>query len=938
MKRIFTLMFIPFAFLGAKAQQATDKVPLDNRVVTGKLANGLQYFIMHNEKPEDKVEMRLVVNAGSVLERDDQQGLAHFLEHMAFNGSEHFKKNELVDYLQSAGVKFGAHLNAYTSFDETVYMLSLPTADKTVMDKGYLILEDWASHLLLEQTEIVKERGVVLEEFRLGLGAEKRMMKDYLPKLLYNSKYAERLPIGKKEILQTFSRDALESFYTNWYRPDLMAIVVVGNIDVQTARKKIEEHFGKLKNPKEELKRVNVEVPDHTETFVSTTTDPEASYGTVQFYIKQKGMHPVAGTKEEHLKDLKESLFFHMLNERIDELRQKPEAAFSYGGIYTSEMFARGKNALQGFAVVSQGQYQKALEQMLTELQRAKKFGFSEAAFERAKTSMRTGYEGALKEKNKTESRQYAGRLVSYFLDNNSFASPEWGLEFFDKNVKSISLAELNHFLDHLIIPENRVVIMTGPESDKSKMPDEATILSIMNGMDKLEVQPIEEEILPNELMVIKPMPGKVVSNNFNKDLDAYEIILSNGAKILYKHTDLKNDQILFSAISKGGTNLLNDADYKAIHLGLGVLGESGVASFSNTNLQKMLAGKRVSLNPYIYSTTEGFNGSCRPEDFETMLQLLHLYMKQPRWDNQAFESFIKQQRSFYDNMSANPNSYFSVKWNQFTHENDNRAFEIPNDEDWKATDYSVIKKVYEQRFSNAGDFTYMFVGNLDVNSITQLVERYIGSLKGSADEEQTEDLGSRYKSGTHKDVIVKGSEPKSRVQIEIAREIPYSEKLDLQLEMISEILDIRLIEVLREEMSGVYGISSYARFSRIPYENMVFTISFPCGPEKVDELIDAAMNQLQLLGEAGPTEKNLNKAKQAMTKEVDSDVQNNRYWLNRMMGYALYQNVSMDQQSRKAAINAMTADELKKVVKQYLIGDHLIGILMPENTSTDDH
>lgn len=930
-KYLIHFILLLFSFPCAFAQGILGDVPLDGRVVTGKLSNGLTYYIMPNKKPENKVEMRLVVNAGSVLEKENQQGLAHFCEHMAFNGSKNFQKNQLVDYLQTAGVKFGAHLNAYTSFDETVYMLSLPTDDEKVVGQGFQILEDWAAHLLFDPAELEKERGVVLEEYRLGLGAQKRMMAEYLPKLLYQSKYAERLPIGKKEVLETFQREDITSFYESWYRPDLMAVIVVGDLDVKLVEEKIKTHFSTLKNPDSPEPRVSTKVPDHGELFITTVTDPEATYGTVQLAFKLDGARDQLGTAEEFQKELSQYLYYTILNDRLNDLAKKPDAAFSNGWAYQGELWVRSKEALQAFGIVSAGRYADALEQITRELVRVRHFGFSQSELERAKMNLKVALERSVKESEKMESDQYAGQLVDHFLTKSPMPGPEWKLAQFDLMSHSLLPDGSSEALVSILKEFNVVITFTGPESDRAKMPVHEEVRRLFNTTLNTIPEPYPELVLPSELMLEKPIPGAITKSEANKTNSSTTLLLENGIRIIYQPTTLKNDEVLFNAISMGGTNLLTNEEYKMVKHGLGIISNTGVGDYSETDIEKILAGKTVRVSPYIGSTSEGFSGQCSPNDLESLLQMLHLYFTKPRMDPEAYRAFVSRQRSFYDNYEANPSGSFRLAWSKWMHNNHPRAFSIPAEEDWAAMDYNKIHQVFTERFSNAADFTFVFVGNIEPESFQSLVATYLGSLQTKVEREQVKDIGYRVRKGTDKLEVKKGSEPKSQVQIVFHGETPYTKADDLNLDIAAEILTIKLIEVLREDMGGVYGTSAGNNFTRLPISSYYFIISFPCGPENVDALIKAALGELKKLANEGPSARDLDKVKQTMIKTLKTDFQSNRFWLSRLIESAYYGDLPNTQDAMVDQVNQVTPEQIKAIVKKYLQGDYLIGVLNPE-------
>jgi len=907
------------------------KLPLNHQVVTGRLDNGLRYYIQPNSKPENKVELRLVVNAGSILETDQQQGLAHFCEHMAFNGTEHFKKNELVDYLQTAGVKFGAHLNAYTSFDETVYMLSLPSDNQELLDKGFLVLEDWSSNLSFDPEEIDKERGVVLEEFRLGLGAQKRMMENYLPIVFKDSRYANRLPIGKEEILKNFQYQTLKDFYKTWYRPNLMAVVVVGDIDPALMEEKIKQHFAKLKNPEKSLDRILYPVPDQNGIDVSINTDPEASYNSMQIFVRQSGEREVEGTEEEFQNGIHNRLIFNIINERLNDIGESSTSPFSYVWMNMGEMWARTKSALQAGAIVTNGKYLESLEVIMTELKRAQIHGFSEKELERAKTRILKSAERKMKEEDKTESNRHAGALVEHFLTGKPVLEPQLNLELTTRYLDEMDPLMLTEKLNQIDISKNLVIVITGIEKERESIPTEHEFMAKMIEVSKAQVDPMEEEVVASSLMERPNTAGKITSTNEITGLDATSITLSNGAKVLYKKTELKNDQILFYAFSNGGSSVYDDATYKKFIHAMSSLNAGGVGNHSKKDLSKILAGKKVSVSPFISSYYEGLNGNCSPEDFEEMMQLVYLYINKPRFDKEAYDNNVQRERSFTDNMLSNPGSYFNQEWSKFVYNDHLRINRIPQAEDWENTSYEVLEKVYRERFSSAAYFTYIFVGNIDEDQLKQMAKTYLGLPGSKANTEAFIDQNVRPRKGTDRLNVNIGSDQKSQVRILFKGETTFNSQEDLHLGMLGEALTIKLTEKLREDMSGVYGSGASGYMSLIPYENYTFSISFPCGPENVEALIAAALGELKTLIDEGPSEKDLNKVKQARLKELETRKQSNRYWLAHLQRISQL-GLSVDQAVvTPDEINAVSSEDLKTVAAKYLSGDHLIGVLFPE-------
>jgi zinc protease len=916
-----------------RVNSTLEMVPLDPEVVTGTFENGLKYYIRKNKKPESKVELRLVVNAGSILEEDYQRGLAHFCEHMAFNGTKHFEKNELVDYLQTAGVKFGAHLNAYTSFDETVYMLSLPSQDDTLVEKGFLVLEDWSRNLLFVRDEVDKERGVVLEEFRLGLGAQKRMMAKYLPVIFNGSRYAERLPIGEKEILENFDPEVLMEFYRDWYRPDLMAVVVVGDIEPNDIEEKIKKHFESWSKKDDAKQRDEFSIPGQQGYRASVNSDPEATYNSLQIFISQKSDGLAEGSMEEFKKSIQYAAILSMINERMNVLGEESDAPFSYANWGLGDMWGRNYTALQGWALVSDNKYTECIELLMSEILRAQAFGFSESEYERAKQKMLSTFERASREQDKTPNEQHARDLVEYFLSGSPKPEAQWKSDFARMVLEETPTPMLHELIRQLDVNDHGVVVITGTEKDRPNMPEVPVILGLMHKVATMTVHQNIEKELPLSLMTAPVSKGEAPKASELGAWDAKTFTLSNGAKVIYRKTELKNDEIIFRAISKGGTNLYDDKTFLEINNALSVIGQSGVGYFSRMDVSKILAGKKVSVTPNISSNTEGMQGSCSPEDIESLMQMVHLYFTKPRKDQDAYDVYVKKQRSFMDNMLSDPSSYFNQEWSKFVYQGHPRAWTVPSAQDWEKTSYDKIFKVYQERFANASDFTFLFVGNIDEAQLQFMCQQYLASLPSNGSKDVYKDVKMNLKKGTDRLNVYNGSEEKSSVRIVYSGDAVYSKKENMYLSMFGELLTIKLTEKLREEMSGVYGSGASGGLWNVPIGKYYFGVSFPCGPDNVEGLIAATLEEINILIENGPQEKDLNKVKQARLKEYDTDVQSNYYWVNLLQEYAVSGLSVSEIEETKADIERVKADDLKNVAKKYLSGDHLIGVLYPENT-----
>lgn len=906
-------------------------IPTDPNVKIGKLSNGLTYYIRNNGKPENKVELRLVVNAGSILEDEDQLGLAHFMEHMNFNGTKNFKKNELVDYLQSIGVKFGAHLNAYTSFDETVYILPIPSDDPEKLEKGFQIIEDWAHNALLTDEEIDNERGVVLEEYRLGKGASERMLQKYLPKIMYGSKYAKRLPIGTKENLENFKYESLRRFYKDWYRPDLMAVIAVGDVDVAVLEEKIKSHFGKIPAATNPKPRVSHEVKNHDETLIAIETDKEASFAQVQVLFKDLGVPEKVKTEEDYRKQMVQGLFSQMINNRLSELTESENPPFVFGSTYHGGTWARSKEAYQSMAMSAPDGQLTALTALLEENERVKKYGFKQGEFKRAKKSMLARIDKAYKDRNKMESSRIVGRYVSNFLSGSPIPSMDWTHKFYNEQMPTIKLEEVNKLINKYIRDTNTVIVLTGPEKEDTPKITEAQVLDVLKSVKTKDLQPYEDKEVGNSLISSLPTAGKIVSKTTNDAIGVTTLTLSNGAKVIYKKTDFKNDEILFSAFSYGGNSLYSDKDYKAIGFASGGLAAAGVNGFSKIDIRKMMSGKIARVSPYISSYREGFNGSATPKDLETLFQMTHLYFTKLNKDKKAYNSFVSKQKGFLTNMMKSPQFYFQFEMGKFMNGKNPRYRGFPTPELMDASDYDLAYKKYQERFADAGDFNFYFVGNIDEQKLEEYATKYLASLPGKNSKETPKFSSFRPLTGKHTKIIEKGEDPKSSVQIIFNGEADYNRKDAIAMQFLGEILSIKLIEKLREEEGGVYGASASGSIRNHPYDWFNFRIAFPCGPENVEKLTDAALAELQSIIDDGPTEKDLNKVKESTLLDNKEQIKKNRYWL-RYLSSSDYQKRDVNRMLKfEEAVNSVTLKDVQNVAKKYLDDDYILGIHNPE-------
>ncbi len=924
------LLIIAILGLNLMLSAQADLIPVDPNVRMGELPNGLKYYIQHNAKPESKVELRLAVNAGSMQEDEDQQGLAHFLEHMNFNGTKNFDSNELVSYLQSIGVKFGAHLNAYTSFDETVYMLNVPTDGEGKIDTGLLVLEDWAQGALLTEEEIDKERGVVYEEYRIGLGPDERMRTEYFPKLLYQSRYAERLPIGKGEIIQNCEYDAIRRFYRDWYRPNLMAVAIVGDIDVDVMEKKVIQQFSKLENPANPRERIDYPIPNHKETFISVQSDPEASYTMLQIVYKDPEPATPTVTVADFKDDLRESLFSTMINNRLNELANSKNPPFMFAGSGYSNFLSNTKNAYSGFSITRPDKIEDALRAILEENKRVSEFGFTEAEFDRAKKALMAALEKQYEGRNDMENRIVVSRYVSHFLNKSPIPSIEWRLETAKAAFDEIKLAEVERLIHQYIREDNRVVVITGPEQEGLVYPSEADIAQLIKDVDESDIQAYSEDDVPESIMSETPNAGTIVSTEYDKENDIHTVILSNGVRVDYKKTDFKEDEVLFSAVSYGGTNLLSVADFRKLDYGLSDIDVAGFNGYDKSMMDKILSGKIARVKSYVSTSREGVSGNARPSDLETLFQLIHVRFTALNKDKEAYIANAEKTGAFYDNMLNDPESYFSKTTYEYVEKYNDRHTNFPSTEKLKALDYDFAYDFYNQQFSDADDFRFYFVGNFDEAKLLEYIKTYIASLPSREGSDELTVHKFKLRTPGKKLVVNKGSDPKSQVRISYNDYVDYDSRDALLLNALGEVLTIKLIEELREEQGGVYGVRASGGISKMNSQYN-FNIGFPCGPEKVDSLVGFALAEVQKIRENGPGQADVDKVIKAKLLDLKENLKKNRYWLDKMEDAYYYDRDLTKSLYQEDAIKSITAEELQRVAVKYLDEYRLLSILMPE-------
>jgi len=927
--------FAGFALLfstAAVAQDMSAKLPMDPDVVTGKLDNGLTYYVRNNHKPANKVELRLVVKAGSILENNDQQGLAHFMEHMNFNGTKNFEKNELVSYLQSIGVEFGADLNAYTSFDQTVYILPIPTDKPGNLEKGFQIIEDWAHNALLTNKDIDDERGVVLEESRLGKGADDRMLKKYFPKLAAGSLYAERLPIGKDDILKNFKYETIRSFYKDWYRPDLQAVVVVGDIEVAKAKKMITEHFAGLKNPAKERPRNYVDVAPRAGSEAMVVTDKEATNSVLQIafpYFKEHDFVTVGDYKYV----LTKQLVLAMLNRRLNDLAQSSNPPFPYAAVYFNDMI-HGYESFGAFALFSEAGPEKAINAITAEFVRARKFGFTEPELALAKKEELSNFEKLYNERNTTESANYVEEYIRAFLDNEPFPGVANEYEYRKTMLPGIKLGDVNALAKEWTANNNTFTLVTGPDNKEVKMPTEKELLTMTEKGMTQEVSKKEEKPIAVALMASKPTPGKVTEKVKVDGFDATTYTLSNGVKVTIKKTDFKTDEILMNGVKRGGMNNYGVADKSNSSFATEVVEAMGVGDFSPTDLEKMTAGKKIRVSMSMSEKEDNISASSTVKDFEDMLQLTHMYITQPRKDEGLFNAFKEKQASMLKFMTANPRFAFMDTTVKTLYNNNPMArIMIPKPEDYNRINLERALQIYKGEFGDASGYHFFLTGNVDEATALPLLETYLGSLPSSSKPAKYADNGVRPIKGNKKLDVKKGKEKQSLIMAFYSGEVPYSEDLEMRTEALAEVLNIKVIEEMREKMGAIYGGGFRGAVSKEPYQHYSITCQLPCGPENVDKLLAATDAEIKKLIEKGPEQKDVDKVKSQWHEKYVTNVKKNEYWLEKME-MVLYWGRDKDRVLKyESYVEKMTPADIQATAKELLDGKNkFVSVLNPES------
>tara|TARA_R110002049_G_scaffold306093_3_gene503986 strand:- start:734 stop:3553 length:2820 start_codon:yes stop_codon:yes gene_type:complete len=928
------LFFISISSLSAQKKTwniATldSEIPTDPTVKKGKLSNGLTYYIKHNAKPKNKAELRLVINVGSILEDEDQLGLAHFVEHMAFNGTKSFEKNKLIDYLQSLGVEFGADLNAHTSFDETVYKLSVPTDEET-FNTSLQVLRDWADGITFDNEEIDNERGIVAEELRARSGAGMRMYYKSIPLITNNSRYAERAPIGTLDVIMNSEYDAMKRFYRDWYRPDLMALVLVGDFDVIETEKKVKELFSGIipvKTPKE---RAYYKIPENKEPVVTLITDKEARGVSISIYIKKQETE--VQTLKDFRHELLKSLYTGMLRQRLKEVALQSDALFlsATAGIGN---FLGNMDSYYLRANLKEDKITEGIDALFTESERAKKYGFTSPELERYKQLLLNNADLRRKETGKLSTKYYIEQYIDNFTDNKPIPSDAFRYVFYKEVLPTISVEEVNAVSNQWVRDDNVAVVLNAIEKEDLELPTESEIYKTLKNVTLKDIEPYKDKLGDIQLMPNKPKPGKIISETYNEKVDVTTWKLANGVTVIAKPTKFQNDLISMSGFRPGGSSVAPDSLYVSARNAGIIIGSSGVNGISKTDLKKLNMGKTVNVTPRINFYDDLFSGSSSSKDLERMLQMVNLYFTKPNKDKDVFNANKENLKSMYKNQDNSPGSYFEKKISESMTQNHLRAIPLTEQQIENELNIDDTYNFYKDRFSSANGFTFIFVGSFEIENLKAYITQYLGSLPSNLNENSTwKDIGLRYTKGTIKETIVKGVDDKSKVDMRFTGTLDFSLEKKKTLELLGKLLKIKLTEEMREKMAGVYGVQVSGFASDRPYDWYRMNIRFTCDPGNVEKLIEKVFEEINKIKENGASPEDLNKVKEAELANTKDAMEYNGYWIFKLK--EAYKH-GLDFESildYETGINKIDSDMFKDAANTYFnMSNYAEFILFPE-------
>ncbi len=928
--RIFSLLSLLIISTGVGAQQAP-AVPIDPKVRYGKLENGLTYYIRHNQQPKERAEFYIAQNVGAILENDNQNGLAHFLEHMAFNGTKNFPGKLIINYFETIGVKFGANINAYTSLDETVYNLSdVPTIRQGIIDSALLVLHDWSSHISLLENEIDAERGVIREEWRTGSGAERRMWKESNKLKYQGSQYAKRDVIGDTAVINNFRYQTLRDYYQKWYRPDQQAILVVGDVDVDKIEAKIKTMFANIKAKPNAGERPVYPIPNNIEPIIAVVKDPEARMTRIELEYKHDKMPTeVKLSMGGYMKGVIDNLISTMLGYRIDEITKQANAPFVGGYAYYGEL-VKSKDAFQFLAVPKEGQELEGLNAMLLEAEKMKRFGFTNSELERAKTDLLKRIENAFNDRDNQKNRNLVQEYYRHFLDAEPIPGIEWEFETLKQILPMLNVEMVNQVAKRFVTDENLIVSFMAPDKPSVNIPSNEQILAAINDAKKAELTAKAEEDMNKPLIEKNPKAGKVKKISHNSSFGTTEWKLSNGVTVVFKPTTFKNDEILLSAYSYGGlSKVKNVDDLPSASLAATVVGNNGLGNYSQIDLNKLLTGKIASVTPHINQYSEGFNGKSSVADFETLLQLVYLNFTAPRKDDNAFESLKNMLRTSLANRSSDPRYAFSDSVN-LTLTGRNPRTVILDLKTAEKINQEKALAIFKQRFASPADFTFIFTGNIDINNVKvrNAILTYLGGIKTKKVLEKYDDDKVRKPEGKVNNYFNQEMKVKKASNFILYNaKIPYNLQSRIEMNTIGSILNIRYLESIREKEGGTYGVGVRGSINNIPVDEATIMMQFDTDPEKQQKLMGIIHHEVNEIVTNGPREDDLQKVKENLLKKYEEDLRENTWWQSAVVLY--YQDKINLVENYKQAVESLTPSQVKSTLKKVTEQGNIIEVVM---------
>lgn len=854
-------------------------LPFDHEILTGRLENGLTYFVREHGEPAGRASLRLVINAGSVLEDEDQRGLAHFVEHMAFNGTEDFAQSEIVDYLESIGMQFGPEVNAYVSFDETVYMIEVPTDSPEPFERAFHILQQWADALTFEPEEIDKERGVIVEEWRFGRDFSARIGDELYPALFGGSRYADRLPIGDMDIVREFERETLVRYYEDWYRPDLMAVIAVGDFRAEDAVAHIQDYFGAIPAPPRPRPRPTFTIPDHDGARYVIVADPELAYSQVSVYNKVDRVEPQ--TREGYRRLVLQQLYQTLMNTRLEEVARDPDTPFLFAATGRQGL-TRSTGANYATAVVQPGDIEAGLRRLLAELRSVEQEGFTPEELERGKSNVLRNMENLYRERENVENSSFAAEYTRHFLTGEPVPGipAEW--ELFQDFVPGITLEEVNALAGDVLVADNRIILVATVESEDHTPPTEDQLAAVVDGVDDVVVERREERELADAIVSEIPAPGQSRIVTQHEELGLTQLRLSNGIRVYLRPTDFQEDEVRISAFSPGGTSVVSDDDFVDALLATSVVTEAGVADLSAVELSRRLAGRLVEVAPYIDTNFEGFSGASSVEDLELLFELLYAYATEPRRDDAAVDRYLQRLTTLLQNRENSPDTRFSDRLTELYTGGDQRS--RPMDTDRLASfSYDNALEIYRERFADLDDLVVVIVGNADLETVADLSERYLATLPTEPGGETWVPREAPHPEERVAETMEAGIEPQSTVAILFHGDAEWSRIESHRLTSLADYLRIRLREVLREDEGGTYGVGVGAQMSRIPTSRYLFQVTFRTDPARARELTDLVYQVVEDVAGGSVSEDDVGKVREAQLRSYETALEDNGFWLSNL-------------------------------------------------------